>query len=201
MNNMIRAVSGVVLMALVSASSSAGAFGLGEMTKPLGRSIQNAFIKSKSRTAAPFAHVIFCQSLPDECATQGGADTVQLDRDKRNELRRVNRMINRQIVAVNETPAYRGADEWSLAPAEGDCEDFAITKRHNLIKMGWPAAALRLAIARTSWGEGHLVLVVRTNGGDLVLDNLTNSVRSWNKTGLTWEMIQSSDNPKNWYRI
>ena len=95
----------------------------------------------------------------------------------------------------------RGADQWQVAPAAGDCEDYALTKRHMLIRSGWPASSLRLAVARTPWGEGHMVLVVRTSKGDLVLDNLTGSVRQWSKTGLRWEMIQSSRNPRNWFRV
>lgn len=195
-----RAVGGILFAALASVSSNVQAFGLGELTKPMGRITQGAFIKTKARTAAPFAHIVFCKAAPDECTPQGGETAIQLDDAKRRELLSVNRHVNRQIIARNDSSAL-GGDEWSLAPAAGDCEDFAITKRHALIKKGWPSSALRLAIAHTSWGEGHLVLVVRTSQGDLVLDNLTNRVRAWNKSGLRWEMIQSADNPRNWNRI
>jgi predicted transglutaminase-like cysteine proteinase len=109
----------------------------------------------------------------------------------------VNREINHDIIPVNDS----GNDTWSLAPREGDCEDYAITKRHALIARGWPASVLRLAVARTAWGEGHLVLVVRTDKGDLVLDNLTGAVRSWRKTGLHWEMIQASNDPRIWHKL
>lgn len=122
---------------------------------------------------------------------------VHLTSAKRGELAEVSQMINRQIIPQNDGDD----DEWSLAPDAGDCEDYAITKRHELIKRGWPAAALRLATGRTSWGEGHLVLVVRTDAGDLVLNNLTGTVVDWRSAGLRWEMIQSSENPRQWYNI
>ncbi len=45
--------------------------------------------------------------------------------------------------------------------------------------LGWPPSVFRLAVGKTSWGETHLVLVVRTDKGDLVLDSLDGRIRSW----------------------
>ncbi|MNL79260.1 hypothetical protein D3C87_2058250 [compost metagenome] len=83
----------------------------------------------------------------------------------------------------------------------GDCEDFALTKRDKLIALGWPARALRVAVAKTSWGEGHAVLVVKTDRGDLVLDNRTNVIKDWRSAGLHWTMIQSAESPKVWHAL
>jgi predicted transglutaminase-like cysteine proteinase len=66
-----------------------------------------------------------------------------------------------------------------IAPASGDCEDYAVTKRAELLDRGWPARALLLSEVTTASGEHHMVLVVRTKSGDLVLDNLTHEVRLW----------------------
>ena len=41
--------------------------------------------------------------------------------------------------------------------------------------------ALLLSEVATSWGEHHLILVVRTSAGDLVLDNLTSQIRPWTR--------------------
>jgi predicted transglutaminase-like cysteine proteinase len=185
------------MIATIVATTPAYSFGLGDVTRHLQPDIEASFLKEKRRTIAPFAHVMFCVKSPNECATSTGPDTVELSYVRRRELVAVNRGVNREIVPVNDS----GNDTWSLAPKAGDCEDFAITKRHDLISRGWPAAALRLAVAYTSWGEGHLVLVVRTTKGDLVLDNLTGAVRRWNKSGLRWQMIQSSENPRIWYTL
>jgi predicted transglutaminase-like cysteine proteinase len=201
MKNSMRAICGVLFAALLATSGTAGASSLSDSTKETVRTVKNAFITVKARTAAPFSHIMFCKATPVECLAQGDADPVQLDRNKLAELRQVNRNINRQIIARSEVASYAGEDNWTLSPTAGDCEDFAITKRHTLVKMGWPSSSLRLAIVRTAWGEGHLVLVVRTSKGDYVLDNLTNAVRLWNATGLKWDMIQSSENPRNWHRI
>jgi predicted transglutaminase-like cysteine proteinase len=190
----------IVVAAAISstlATSPAYSFGLGGATRNSEKSIGTMFMKEKRRSIAPFAHVMFCVRSPTECEASNGPDIIELTPLRKRELIAVNLRINRQIIAVND----KGADEWDLSPQYGDCEDFAITKRHALIQQGWPASTLRLAVAYTSWGEGHLVLVVRTSKGDMVLDNLTGAVRDWRRSGLRWEMIQSAANPRIWYRL
>jgi len=48
-----------------------------------------------------------------------------------------------------------------LGERYGDCNNYALEKRRELIALGWPRAALLLAAAVTETGEGHLVLVAR----------------------------------------
>ncbi len=50
-------------------------------------------------------------------------------------------------------------------------------------------------------GDGHSVLTVRTNEGDLVLDNLTNSVRDWSSTPYSYFARQAQGNGRHWERI
>ena len=63
---------------------------------------------------------------------------------------------------------------------------------------GWSAGSLALAVVKTSWGEGHLVLTVRTDVGDLVLDSLRPAVLPWERTGYRWVMRQSERDPQYW---
>jgi hypothetical protein len=88
-----------------------------------------------------------------------------------------------------------------ISPASGDCNDYAVTKRHELIKRGWPGQSLLLAEVVTRWGEHHLVLVVRTEGADLVLDSLSPQIRAWSTTGYRWVRIQSPENPVYWASV
>ncbi len=60
-------------------------------------------------------------------------------------------------------------------PTAGDCEDIALLKRRDLIEKGWPVGALLMTVVRQANGEGHAVLTVLTDRGDLVLDNLKSS--------------------------
>jgi predicted transglutaminase-like cysteine proteinase len=83
----------------------------------------------------------------------------------------------------------------------GDCNDYAVTKRHALIESGLPSKALRLSVVKTASGVGHLVLVVVTTKGDVVLDNLTEVIRVWQSTDYQWIKIQSASDPRFWNEI
>ncbi|WP_424578784.1 transglutaminase-like cysteine peptidase [Bradyrhizobium sp. USDA 241] len=52
-----------------------------------------------------------------------------------------------------------------------------MSKRHELLRRGWPARVLLLSEVVMRSGEHHLVLLVRTSSGDFVLDNLTPRVK------------------------
>ncbi|WP_062018181.1 transglutaminase-like cysteine peptidase [Aureimonas sp. AU4] len=149
---------------------------------------------------APFAHVRFCKVNPEQCRSDGGAARLTLNRQTLATIRSVNMQVNRSIRPVNDRNTPLG-DVWTLSPRQGDCDDFAVTKRQALIRAGFSAAALRLLVATTSWGEGHAVLVVATNGGDLVLDNMTDRVRSLAETGLRPIKVQSSADPRRWLAV
>jgi predicted transglutaminase-like cysteine proteinase len=60
---------------------------------------------------------------------------------------------------------------------------------------------LRLAVVKTASGVGHLVLVVVTIKGDLVLDNLTEAIRPWQNTDYQWLKIQSASDAHYWYDV
>jgi len=90
-----------------------------------------------------------------------------------------------------------GKDVWTLDASSGDCEDYVVTKRSRLIKMGLPPAALRIAYAKTRSGEGHAILIVKTSQGDFVLDNRTNAIKLKAQAGLRI-ISMSGANPKSW---
>lgn len=160
-----------------------------------------SYITEKRRTMAPFAHVKFCVRNPDECKAGNGAPEVVLSAFARRELQSVNSAVNRSIAPRNDAADQTGDDSWQVNVKSGDCEDFALTKRDHLIAMGWSPNALRIAVTSTPSGEGHAVLVVKTDGGDLVLDNRTNAIKNWRDTDLRWIMIQSGENPRIWYDL
>jgi predicted transglutaminase-like cysteine proteinase len=151
---------------------------------------------------APFQHVRFCLRNPAECKS----DPAERERIELNEattalLQRVNREINRSIAPTLKSYGANLADRWTIAPASGDCNDYAVTKRHELIAGGLPARALRLAVVKTASDVGHLVLIVATTSGDLVLDNLTDAIRPWQATAYQWLKIQSATDARFWSGI
>jgi predicted transglutaminase-like cysteine proteinase len=151
---------------------------------------------------APFQHVRFCLRYPADCRSDpADKDRIELSDQTSELLKRVNRGVNGAITPTLKTYGTNIEDRWTIAPSRGDCNDYAVTKRHELIAEGLPARALRLSVVKTASGIGHLVLVVTTTKGDLVLDNLTDAIRSWQNTGYQWLKIQSAADARFWYAI
>ena len=153
----------------------------------------------------PIGHSRFCLRYPDECQVHGidfRRRNIELTLERANKLNIVNLEVNRDIVA--KVTAGNGLiEEWLISPRVGDCKDYAITKRHELLARGWPSRALLLSEVVAPSGEHHLVLVVRTKDVDLVLDNLNDDIQSVATTYAQyhWVRIQSPQNPKVWVRV
>jgi predicted transglutaminase-like cysteine proteinase len=160
-------------------------------------------IQFNSPMLAPMAHTFFCLKYRDDCKVhkvvfRGGALTLTAKRWA--ELVRVNAAVNRAI-APHPNTAGLAAEKWLIAPKSGECHDYAVTKRHELLALGWPERDLLLSEVVTSWGEHHLVLVIRTSDGDFVADSLTPNIRSWSKAPYQWVRIQSPGNPTFWSTV
>jgi predicted transglutaminase-like cysteine proteinase len=188
----------VVAASMLAGAGQAAAAGPGGLARNLANNPTVSYIVAKRQVMGPFAHATFCASNPSECKTRGGATMMVLTSHRESQLNSVNRSVNASIRATNESG---GADVWKVGGASGDCEDFALAKRRQLISLGWSPRALRMAVARTRSGEGHAVLVVKTSRGDLVLDNRTSAIKPWKNTDLRWVKIQSGDNPRRWYAM
>ncbi|MBC8129220.1 MAG: transglutaminase-like cysteine peptidase [Rhizobiaceae bacterium] len=144
---------------------------------------------------APFAFIRFCVENPEDCRP-GQSDVARWDGATKALVSETNAHVNRRIRPVNDR-----RETWSVDVVRGDCEDFALTKRRELIRAGLPASALRLAVGKTRSGEGHAILLVKTNAGDFVLDNRTSKVLPWHSADLTFEKVSSAENPQLWRRI
>jgi predicted transglutaminase-like cysteine proteinase len=151
----------------------------------------------------PFAYSVFCLHLPKECEIKRVAmrhGRIALNDERRAELVTVNTIVNRAIAPERKSANVLQAN-WTISPPRGDCNDYAITKRHELEVLGWPTNALLLAEVITNWGEHHLVLVVNTREGDFVLDNLTQTIRRWSETPYHRVRMQSPKDPKLWSMV
>ncbi len=149
-------------------------------------------------TLAPFSFVKFCLDYPSDCPKSAGPSRIRLTSGRMVELAGVNRAVNHSIRPQADTSALR---YWKLNVDAGDCNTYAVQKRHELIQRGWPSAALALTVVKTPWGEGHMVVTVRTDQGDLVLDNLRSNIVSWQRTGYEWIMRQSERDPQYWVEL
>jgi predicted transglutaminase-like cysteine proteinase len=100
-------------------------------------------IKFEAPTLPPMAYTTFCLRYQDECRAKplfrGGP--VRLTEERWADLKEVNQTVNRNIIAERNE---RGLAEetWLINPDRGDCNDYAVGKRHELLDRGWPARAL-----------------------------------------------------------
>ncbi|HTM79454.1 MAG TPA: transglutaminase-like cysteine peptidase [Devosia sp.] len=145
-----------------------------------------------SQARAPLGFQLMCLQNPSACKASGSAQ-IKAGPGLRETLSRVNLQVNRTMHPVND----RGPDVWSLNARSGDCEDFVLAKRGKLIAQGLPSSALRIAYVKTRQGVDHAVLVVKTNNGDLTLDNLTNELKPLSRTGYR-VISMSGANPLHW---
>jgi predicted transglutaminase-like cysteine proteinase len=99
-------------------------------------------------------------------------------------LSEVNERVNRTILAVTDRDHWGVVDRWDYPDdGLGDCEDIQLLKRRLLIRAGLPQRALRMTVVLDEQGEGHAVLMVRTDRGDFILDNKRDAVLAWQQTG------------------
>lgn len=140
--------------------------------------------------APPVAYQIFCIRFGG--CEAGGAASVPYTQQLAKDLAKVTRSVNRSI-------RYRPdkGEVWKVGVSAGDCEDYALTKRARLIRMGYPPSSMRMAVGHSRKGESHAVLVVVTSKGKLVLDNLTDKVLLLGQSGLRVRKMASAD-PMVW---
>ena len=93
---------------------------------------------------------------------------------------------------MNDFDIYGKDEVWAYPRGAGDCEDYVLEKRRDLMRKGISLADLLITVVRKPDGEGHAVLTVRTDEGDYVLDNLNDAVKPWEETGYRYLKRQST---------
>ena len=141
------------------------------------------------------AWVEFCQRMPAECAVDPSEPSVvRLTARTWNAMVAVNARVNGSLRAVTDDEHWGIADRWDLpTDGAGDCEDFQLLKRRLLVQEGLPRRAMRMTVVIDGRGDGHAVLMIRTDRGDLILDNKTNAIRPWFETGYVFVKRESQD--------
>ena len=141
------------------------------------------------------AWTTFCQDYAAECAVdRSEATKITLTPATWNTIVSVNRRINKAVEPMTDMEHLHVADRWDLAEdGIGDCEDFQLLKRHLLAEAGLPRRAMRMTVVIDEKGEGHAVLTLITDRGDLVLDNKTDTILPWHRTGYVFIKRESQD--------
>ncbi|OKO70093.1 transglutaminase-like cysteine peptidase [Bradyrhizobium sp. AS23.2] len=196
------AVTAAMMMTVAQMMTAAHAASERSLRAPTVSPTARPYLTFEDPALPPLAHTAFCLRYRDECRARmlfrGGP--VRLTETRLADLKEVNQTINRAIIP-DPTELGPVVESWLVDPKRGDCNDYAVSKRHRLLSRGWPQRTLLLAEVETVSGKHHLILLVRTKSGDLVLDNLTPQIRPWSRAPYRWIRVQSPGNPKYWNAV
>ena len=183
----------LAIAVLASQSSVVKAFGSQEM----------AYASVGGETSIPYGWIEFCQRYKGECAAaELPAVDVNLTDKAMHEIQQVNSMVNHAIEAISDMDHWGVVDRWDYPmDGKGDCEDYALMKRKILIERGFPRQALLMTVVRDENNEGHAILTVKTNGGEFILDNLSDDVKPVNRVAYRLVKRQSQQDPNVWVAL
>lgn len=142
----------------------------------------------------PPGFATFCQENYDLCQLRESAAPLKMSEWK-EKLEELSARINKQITYTSEE-----IDGWTINPRNGDCDDYTVTKQDELVKMGVDPSNLRAAYVLTVDEVSHVFLVVTTDEGEFVLDNMTDEVYNLDRAMLLKLSIQDSIDPTIWYQ-
>jgi predicted transglutaminase-like cysteine proteinase len=154
---------------------------------------------------APFGWIEFCNDNPSECQrdTTQPRD-IELTSAAWGELDKVNRWVNQHVRPMSDMDHWGVVEKCSIPiDGYGDCEDedYVLLKRKMLIDSGWPREALLITVVRDKRDEAHVVLTVKSDNGEFILDNQYENIVTWIETGYRFVKRQSQNDPMIWLSI
>lgn len=165
-------------------------------------STNEAFVLDVKETSIPMGHAQFCETRPAECGQNANLVSYEnLTQAKWDELLQINAHWNNAIRPINDIDLYQTEEFWTYPREYGDCEDYVLAKRRSLIERGWAPSTLLITVVKQANGEGHAVLTVRTDRGDLILDNQEGLIKIWSETNYTYIKRQSQQHQGRWMEL
>lgn len=113
----------------------------------------------------------------------------------------VNKEINKFRYEFDHV-TYKQEDYWTAYIQKfnkGDCDDYTLTKRRLLIEAGVPYQCLFPTVCEVE-NEGHLVLIVRTDKNDYMLDSIKQDVDTVKKVRYKW-LYRLNPLTKRWVKL
>lgn len=184
-----------VLAALIAVGGLLASLGpsIGQTLASLPSTSPGAGVTGEARPVLGWVN--FCERHREECVVNASEPgTIDLTPRIWQTMVGLNRKVNTGIKAVTDQEHWGTPDSWDLpSDGAGDCEDFQLLKRKLLAEAGLPRRAMRITVVIDEKGEGHAVLMIRTNRGDFILDNKTNAVLAWHETGYVFVKREGHD--------
>ena len=193
----MKIVLGTILTSLLLAGSASAAV-KGNFEKPMNTPAAAVY----GSTLPPAGYVAFCGRGEDECKFSGGADErLSLTNAKWAEINKVNHYVNTKIRPATDMDLYGVADYWTYPIDAGDCEDYVLLKKRYFEQLGYNADELLITVVLDENGDGHAVLTLTTDKGDLVLDNRRQDILRWNESGYIFLKRQSQAQSNQWVSL
>lgn len=186
---------GVAAAVAVTAAAASSMPAYGFLARPV------IFAALSNVTKAPGGWLQFCAENPEECRPVADAPRdVALTPDLLQQLFTINAYSNDRVKWTSDSELYGTAERWAYPLDRGDCEDIVLLKRRLLAKAGWPMNALLITTVEDRFGDKrrHAVLTVRTDRGELILDNQTPEILFWYETNYRYLTRQSATDPNVW---
>lgn len=150
----------------------------------------------------PSGFLALCKRLPENCedvSSATGEPVISPAQWATIDL--INRDVNRRIASVSDRDLYGQEEFWAYPTNAGDCEDYVLEKRRQLVSAGIPAATLLITVVLDEHGEGHAVLTVSSAAGDYILDNRRNEILHWSAVNYKFLKRQSPARPSHWVAL
>jgi predicted transglutaminase-like cysteine proteinase len=179
------------------------ALGIISLSTAFAQSETERFISTGAHAKAPIGWIEFCAENKGECADVSTLPlNATLNTKSWKELVRINTLVNKQVKPLTDQEHHGVLEKWSYpTDGYGDCEDYVLLKRKLLMTAGWPRSSLLITVVRDQKGDGHAVLMVRTDRGDFVLDNQEADVLLWSETPYQFVKRQSQTNANVWVSL
>lgn len=186
-------VRSVLFSVLVLCAMSAE--GLTAQTSPASR----PFAQEYGSSLPPMGYVAFCARGAAECQAKSPSNArLTLTPQIWDMVSSINLSVNTRIAPVSDEDQYGVPDYWTYPGKAGDCEDYALEKKAELVSRGIPANVLLMTVVLDENGAGHAILMVATDKGDYMLDNRRDEILRWDQTGYKFLKRQSQLNPVQW---
>ncbi len=186
-------------------SAAAGFMALVALVAPAAGNAEDRplFVSLGDTARAPIGWIEFCAENPNDCTSRPSMPRdVVLSTPAWKDLTRVNLWVNGHIKPMTDLEHYGVVEKWAYPEdGYGDCEDYVLLKRRMLMQSGWPREALLITVVRDRHGDGHAVLTVKTDKGELILDNQNDDIRLWSDTGYRYVKRQSQADPNVWISL
>ena len=160
---------------------------------------ESVFMQFGKNALAPMEFVQFCERKPARCRPSNDLAVVAYY-SRRQELDRVQVEVNWRITPRAALP-NEPEIPWDDEATAGNCDEYVLAKRSRLLDIGFPSSTLLVAEGILPAGEAHLVLVVSTDRGDYVLDNLQPAVVRWDELPYHWVRMSTPQNPRFWRTV